>query len=103
MKVLVATIGLLWAAGAAQAATQVNPFSLHGWRLAKDRTGRVKFRSGPDSVPCGKGSIELRVKNGGDDAQVQYTKIKKGTLLSDLTELSYWTFTSSNSDNPTIA
>jgi hypothetical protein len=89
----------------------VTPGSLNGWEISNydvttDTAGTTPtasgttgfFAQGPGTPPAGSGSFHQVMGTNGDDAQRIRTANFNGTLLSNLTQLSYSTYVSNNSD-----
>jgi hypothetical protein len=67
----------------------VSPSNLQGWQTTKTGTATVTFETGPATPPLGTGSVELNVGPNGDDAaQVRHPGYV-GTMITNLTALSY--------------
>ena len=87
---------------AVPAVSIVTPANLAGWALtASDGdpappAPSAQFVFGPDTPPAGDGSIELAVSAAGSDAAQARNASYGGTLLSDLTALSYSTYVQQN-------
>ena len=74
--------------------------NLHGWVPTASSTATVSFVPGPATPPLGEGSAQLAVGSDGDGAaQLRQTSFN-GTSLSDLTALSYSTYTSNDGTPP---
>jgi hypothetical protein len=77
---------------ALMATLKVTPSSLQGWQTQASGTASVTFEQGPATPPLGVGSAELRVgSDGNSDAQLRHPGYA-GTMLSNLTTLSYSTY-----------
>gem|GEM_PF-1825140 len=86
--------------GAAGTVT-VSPGNMGSWAVTTTGSGSGSFVTGPSSPPLGVGSLRLSVgENGNDAAQARNTSYS-GTLLSNLTTLSYSTYTSNDGTAPT--
>ncbi|HYO99382.1 MAG TPA: Calx-beta domain-containing protein [Pyrinomonadaceae bacterium] len=76
------------------------PPNQNGWVIQTSGTSTATFVHGPATPPLGVGSGQLSVgSNGGGAAQFRQTNFN-GTPLSDLTELSYSTYTSNDTTAP---
>lgn len=66
--------------------------NLNGWQEYTESTASIRYVTGPGTPPLSSGSIEF--STGSDGLSLGYvgTEQYKGTLLSDLTELNYWTY-----------
>ncbi len=74
----------------------VNASGEHGWVTWTDMTASIDFVSGPATPPLGIGSVRMQPGTDGDSAGRLRTTNLDGTLLSDLTSLSYQTYVSTN-------
>lgn len=98
-----ATIATMAFAGTAFGATVVVTdanAAEHGWSTQHSTCGGVPTGSqimedGPGSPPLGSGSREFRIGADGNSFETFRLNEFDGTLLADLTELSYWTFVES--------
>jgi hypothetical protein len=88
----VATSMLAFASTASAATVVVHPFSMDGWITQQSGTATVGFVAGPGTPPAGDGSVELRVGSDGNSAAQVRNGDYAGTLLSDLTTLTYNTY-----------
>jgi hypothetical protein len=96
VAVLMLLFGLLaassgFANGAHGKRVIVSPKHMHGWAFFEEvpeGEGRMVF--GPENPPLGKGSAELEVDSMG--REILGKAAYQGTLLSDFTKLTYWTF-----------
>jgi hypothetical protein len=76
--------------------------NLHGWVPTASSTASVSFVPGPATPPLGEGSAQLSVGSDGDGAaQLRQTSFN-GTPISDLTALSYSTYTSNDGSAPAV-
>ncbi|MFL6209445.1 MAG: Calx-beta domain-containing protein [Pyrinomonadaceae bacterium] len=76
--------------------------NLNGWVPTASSTAAVSFVPGPATPPLGEGSAQLAVGADGDGAaQLRQTGFN-GTSISDLTALSYSTYTSNDGTPPAI-
>jgi hypothetical protein len=73
----------------------------HGWMAQHSTcgvpisTGSQVMEEGPANPPLGNGSREFRIGPDGNSFETFRLNTFNGTLLSDLTELSYWTYVES--------
>jgi hypothetical protein len=74
----------------------VTPSALDHWQVQNDGTSTVTFVNGPANPPCGIGSAQFTVDSSGETASQLRNTNYAGTLLSDLTQLSYSTFVTRN-------
>lgn len=80
----------------ALAQTVVRPSNLNGWVIDTGGTAATaSFQTGPLTPPLGTGSGRFAVGSNGDDFSIFRTQAYAGTLLSDITALSYSTFAQS--------
>src|SRR6185436_15380212 len=80
----------------------VRSTNLHGWVPTASGTASTSFVVGPATPPVGEGSGQLSVgANGNSAAQFRQTTYN-GVLLSDLTRLTYSTYTSNDGSAPMI-
>jgi hypothetical protein len=93
---LVAALVILTPLTAVLAATvNVTPLNTNGWQTQSSGTASVTFVTGPGTPPLGIGSAQLAVgADGGSAAQLRNPNYA-GTLLSDITALSYSTYAQS--------
>jgi hypothetical protein len=106
--VIIATVLLLVGMGApavlaAQVDDSVNttyvitPDNLQGWAFYYDSpTTRNRFMLGPGIPPLGTGSVRLQI-DGPGDGYIMYKAAWGGTLLSDITALTYSTYQDNSS------
>lgn len=80
---------------AATTEVDVSPGNLNGWSSTSSGTGAFSFVNGPGTPPCDTGSAQFTVPDGTSAAQLTTTAYN-GTLLSDLTALSYSTYVQSS-------
>ena len=92
--VILISAALLLVGGAlAAGVVTVTPSNLQGWQTQTSGTGQtVTFENGPGTPPLGTGSVELSVGPDGNGAAQLRNPNYAGTLLSDLTALSYSTY-----------
>ncbi|HEX6178015.1 MAG TPA: Calx-beta domain-containing protein, partial [Thermoanaerobaculia bacterium] len=67
----------------------VTPSNLQGWVPVTSGTSTITFEPGPATPPLGGGSVELAVGSDGSGAAQLRHPSMDGTLLADLTQLSY--------------
>jgi len=98
--VALAALAVFLSVSAALAVTVVvKPTAMDGWNFQTFGTGAGGFETGPGVPPMGAGSAELKVGSdtGGIDRADLRNKNYHGTLLSTLTEITYWTYITANS------
>jgi CSLREA domain-containing protein len=83
-------------------AITVLPSSLNGWVRTTSGTATTNFVHGPATPPLGVGSGELSVGSDGDSGAQFRQTLYNGTLLSDVTALTYSTYTSIDTTAPPI-
>jgi hypothetical protein len=71
----------------------VSPCNLNGWVATQSGTATTSFENGPALPPAPIGSARLSVGADGNSAAQMRTAIYNGTLLANITELKYSTFT----------
>lgn len=89
---------LICSAALVRAATievDVSPCNLDGWTPSATGSSSLNFVNGPATPPCGTGSAEFRIDSTGASNATLANVNYNGTMLSDLTALSYNTFVSS--------
>ncbi len=96
-------ISLLLLTVAVYAATVVvSPSNLQGWQTVttptNGSTASVSFVNGPGTPPLGTGSAQLSVGSNGNGSAELRNPNYAGTLLSQLTALSYSTYVQQNTD-----
>jgi hypothetical protein len=93
-RALAATAGLALLSPSVVRADEVNvsPGNLNGWVTQQSGTASVSFMNGPESPPCGTGSVRLAVGADGNSAAQVRTNIYNGVLLADIETLAYSTF-----------
>jgi hypothetical protein len=74
----------------------VTPASLDHWQIRTTGASTVTFVNGPATPPCGIGSAQFTVDSSGETASQLRNTNYAGILLSDLTQLSYSTFVTTN-------
>jgi hypothetical protein len=74
----------------------VTPSNLDHWQIRNDGASAVTFVNGPANPPCGVGSAQFTVDSSGVTASQLRNTNYAGTLLSNLTQLSYSTFVTTN-------
>lgn len=80
----------------------VTPTSLDGWAEDSTPPADVNFVAGPGTPPLGAGSAQFSVDaSGATDAELRNHDYA-GTLLSDLTELSYATYVQNNNNEQAV-
>lgn len=84
--------------GAGAATVVVTPTDLASWQLrhgscGAPTTGNQTFEAGPASPPLGSGSLQISVGSNGDSFETFRHSGLNGTRLSDLTSLSYSSYT----------
>ncbi|MDQ4120868.1 MAG: carboxypeptidase-like regulatory domain-containing protein [Acidobacteriota bacterium] len=80
----------------------VTPGNLQGWQIvttpASGSTASVTFVNGPGTPPLGTGSAQLSVGSNGNSSAELRNPNYAGTLLSQITALSYSTYVQQNTD-----
>lgn len=99
---VIAVSSLLITVAVYAATVVVSPSNLQGWQTVTTpttgSTASVSFVNGPGTPPLGTGSAQLSVGSDGDSSAELRNPNYAGTLLSQLTALSYSTYVQQNTD-----
>ena len=91
----IAVLFIATATFATPGVVNVNPSGLNGWVIDTAGAATASFQLGPGTPPVGSGSGRFDVGANGDDYSMFRTQAYAGTLLSNLTNLSYSTYSQS--------